>query len=522
MKSERGDIKFQHDGAPSHTAKTMKKWFSDHGIPLFPHPPSSPDLNPIEHVWHKLKAGVRARPHHPSSANELIEAVKEVWGEIEIEDIDKYVGRMDDVVQAVLDAKGGHEILTGYNVVGHNARSTAVKAKSKDVTTVLDVQENTVDDPEPPEASDDEQIARVDDDDSAFEEEDDGEINDEELAQERIQVIGDAAGKKKPAKATIAVIGENSFDIVAPTPKRSASGASNTLTDSATGHAVIEDVEEASLNEQCPKPKTTQERQGKSSKKSAKSAHKEEAANYAEIAATDVTHMYYPESGQRYISLLKQPQNLCLVISETTNNAIGIMIFRDACPKSEDQQAGIVNNRVSTIRGHVKEAAEKIVPARYELLKLDETQRSKLVKDLLKACYIFPLTNPTDTMTWRSNQPYRHPAVLDVLKEALWTDSPHAASLGKKFVDMFSSTVDEDDAKEVPMAMIDLVRIAIFAALREYTTGTRVKQNFDLVLMRTEYEKHIQLMEQKIIKPDQSGRSKYHNMAAELYREVTR
>ncbi|KAF5374306.1 hypothetical protein D9758_004580 [Tetrapyrgos nigripes] len=108
MDSERGDIKFQHDGAPSHTAKSMKKWLSDHGIPLFPHLPSSPDLNPIEPVWHKLKHGVQARPCHPTSVLSLREAVKEVWEGITVETIDKYAGRMDEVVKAVLDAEGGH------------------------------------------------------------------------------------------------------------------------------------------------------------------------------------------------------------------------------------------------------------------------------------------------------------------------------------------------------------------------------------------------------------------------------
>ncbi|EYE92581.1 uncharacterized protein EURHEDRAFT_186358 [Aspergillus ruber CBS 135680] len=30
-------------------------WFDEHGIPLIDWPPYSPDLNPIEHAWAKLK-----------------------------------------------------------------------------------------------------------------------------------------------------------------------------------------------------------------------------------------------------------------------------------------------------------------------------------------------------------------------------------------------------------------------------------------------------------------------------------
>ena len=55
MKEERPEVMFQQDGAPSHTSKLTKRWLADHRISLFRHPPSSPDINPIEPVWHELK-----------------------------------------------------------------------------------------------------------------------------------------------------------------------------------------------------------------------------------------------------------------------------------------------------------------------------------------------------------------------------------------------------------------------------------------------------------------------------------
>ncbi|KAF5333764.1 hypothetical protein D9758_016585 [Tetrapyrgos nigripes] len=108
MDSERQNIAFQQDGAPSHTAKTTLKWLKDHNIKVFPHPPSSPDLNPIEDIWRELKKHVRARAHPPTSLTELIAAVKEAWDQITVEDIDKYINRMDDIVADVLKAKGSH------------------------------------------------------------------------------------------------------------------------------------------------------------------------------------------------------------------------------------------------------------------------------------------------------------------------------------------------------------------------------------------------------------------------------
>jgi hypothetical protein len=108
MEEESGFVIFQQDGAPSHKAKATLKWFSDRGISLLFHPPNSPDLNPIEHVWNELKRRLRNLEHHPTNLQQLIEAVENIWEEIPLDIVNRYIDRMPEIVQALKSAKGGH------------------------------------------------------------------------------------------------------------------------------------------------------------------------------------------------------------------------------------------------------------------------------------------------------------------------------------------------------------------------------------------------------------------------------
>lgn len=102
------DVLFQQDGAAAHRAKVTQEWLRAHEIASFSHPASSPDLSPIEPVWHTLKSRLRARPRLPTNLEELKRAVKEVWADLTLEDINRHVVQMPDRVTAVLVAEGGH------------------------------------------------------------------------------------------------------------------------------------------------------------------------------------------------------------------------------------------------------------------------------------------------------------------------------------------------------------------------------------------------------------------------------
>lgn len=105
---ERGFIAFQQDGAGSHIAGVTKKWLGDHMVERFPHPAASPDMSPIEPVWHVLKEKLRALPRTPTSKEELKIVIREAWDSITEQEIDKYVNSMQDRVRALIEARGGH------------------------------------------------------------------------------------------------------------------------------------------------------------------------------------------------------------------------------------------------------------------------------------------------------------------------------------------------------------------------------------------------------------------------------
>jgi hypothetical protein len=106
---------FMHDNASIHTAYAVRDWFTDMAIPLADHPPFSPDLNPIEHLWWHLKNHVlKLYPEltNMGTGEEDIQALEralvEAWKAIPSEIFQACIDSMPERVAAVIEAKGWH------------------------------------------------------------------------------------------------------------------------------------------------------------------------------------------------------------------------------------------------------------------------------------------------------------------------------------------------------------------------------------------------------------------------------
>ena len=68
-----------HDNARCHTALVTRQYLAEVGIQTMGWPALSPDMNPIEHMWDRLKQRVRARNPVPSTIDELKTNLLEEW-----------------------------------------------------------------------------------------------------------------------------------------------------------------------------------------------------------------------------------------------------------------------------------------------------------------------------------------------------------------------------------------------------------------------------------------------------------
>ena len=70
-------------------------------------PANSPDLNPIENLWHVLRANLKRRKPKVLRKEDLIAAIKEEWENMDIKVINRLIMSMQRRVKAVIKGEGG-------------------------------------------------------------------------------------------------------------------------------------------------------------------------------------------------------------------------------------------------------------------------------------------------------------------------------------------------------------------------------------------------------------------------------
>ena len=104
------DFIFQEDNDPKHAGdqgcKIVKKWVKDNNIHRLDWPAQSPDMNPIEHVWKRLKKQLSTIKS--KNLDELRKNIEKEFKEIDKKFIHELISSMPRRIQALIKAKGGH------------------------------------------------------------------------------------------------------------------------------------------------------------------------------------------------------------------------------------------------------------------------------------------------------------------------------------------------------------------------------------------------------------------------------
>jgi hypothetical protein len=94
------------DNAPVHKGVNKEERKRMNWIP-YEHPPNSPDLNPIEHIWAYMKDQITRYYAHITSQAEMRRVVQEMWDNFMDTQWDGLIASMPARMRAVIAAKGG-------------------------------------------------------------------------------------------------------------------------------------------------------------------------------------------------------------------------------------------------------------------------------------------------------------------------------------------------------------------------------------------------------------------------------
>lgn len=105
-----GRHRFMQDNDPKHTSLYAVDFLKRHKVNWWKTPAESPDLNPIENLWHELKEFNR-REVKPQTKDELVAGIIKFWDTVSVDKCIKYINHLKKVIPRVIELNGD---ATGY------------------------------------------------------------------------------------------------------------------------------------------------------------------------------------------------------------------------------------------------------------------------------------------------------------------------------------------------------------------------------------------------------------------------
>lgn len=95
------------DNARPHRTAPVNNFFLEENLVRMDWPATSPDANPIEHIWDVLKRQIKRRQVQPNNLIELEEVIREEWAQIPQNVIDHVIDSMPRRCREIMRARGG-------------------------------------------------------------------------------------------------------------------------------------------------------------------------------------------------------------------------------------------------------------------------------------------------------------------------------------------------------------------------------------------------------------------------------
>ena len=98
------------DNDPKHTSGAAQEFLDEMDVFWLRTLAESPNLNPIENLWHELKEFLR-REVKPTTKQDLIDGIQEFWKTVDFAKCRKYIRHLCKVIPKVVEVEGA---ATGY------------------------------------------------------------------------------------------------------------------------------------------------------------------------------------------------------------------------------------------------------------------------------------------------------------------------------------------------------------------------------------------------------------------------